>query len=496
MEKFINKHKLEAIVFVGGTCVMILELIGSRIFAPYLGTSIYVWTSLIGIILGALSLGYFIGGRLSEKNPSFNFLTNILFIAGFSIAFIPIFKTPVLEMSMQLGVKTGSVLATILLFVFPSILMGIISPYAIRLSVEALEKTGNVAGRLYALSTIGSIFGTFLAGFYLVPAFGSTSIVFGISIVLIITSLAGNKKLIKLLALTVVFAIFYFYNNLPNYALYEADSEYNHIRVVNAEEKSTGRPLTILYLATEMHSIMYRDSDELFANGYSQMYLLDSLFKPEINNALTLGGGAYLAPRNFLKRHPDALMTVVEIDPAVTEVAKKYFNLPDDPRLKIIHQDGRIFLNQNQEQFDIVYGDAFASYYSIPFQLTTYEAMEKLANGITDEGVLMLNVISSLEGEKSLFLQAQYKTLQQFFNDIRVFPANYSDPEKSNEIQNIILIASKKPLPSSEELNLRANENQKQLLKQEWFNSIITNEDIPILTDEFAPVDQYISKFL
>ena len=151
--------QLEVIVFISGAVVMILELIGSRILAPYLGTSIFVWASLIGIILGALSLGYYLGGRFSKNNPSLYFLTKILFWGGLSILIIALIKEPVLSFSVKLGVKFGSVAATLFLFALPSIILGMVSPYVIRLKTEKVESAGGVAGNLYALSTIGSIFG-------------------------------------------------------------------------------------------------------------------------------------------------------------------------------------------------------------------------------------------------------------------------------------------------------------------------------------------------
>ena len=488
--------KLEIIIFTGGAIVMILELIGSRLLAPYLGTSIFVWASLIGIILGALSLGYYLGGRLSGKNPQLKFLTKVLFLAGLSILLITLIKEPVLLASMKLGIKTGSVFATLILFALPSIILGMVSPYAIRLKIENIESSGGVSGNLYALSTIGSIFGTFLAGFYLIPTFGSTQILFGLSLVLVITALLGGEKIFKLIALALIISIWIAYQFFPSPYVFEADSAYNHIRVKDLVDLRTGQTVRILYLATEMHSIIYKDSDQLYAE-YHKLYQLDSLFKPEIKKALTLGGGAYVAPIDFLKRFPKAEMTVVEIDPKVTEVAKKYFQLKTDPRLKIIHEDGRIFLNNNQETFDVIYGDAFASFFSVPFHLTTEEAIEKIYNSLTSDGILVLNVISSIEGKKSIFFQAEYKTLKEYFRQIYVFPTYYFDQASAINHQNLILIATKnKNRLSKNELLEKANDSQKELVNQLWDQEIIVDPKIKVLTDDFAPVDFYISKLL
>lgn len=494
-EKF-KISPLEIIIFTSGTVVMILELIGSRILAPYLGTSIFVWTSLIGIILGALSLGYYLGGRFSANNPQIKFLTRILFLAGIAILLITLIKEPILILSMELGVKLGAVVATLALFTLPSIILGMVSPYAIRLKIKNVENAGGVAGNLYALSTIGSIFGTFLAGFYLIPAFGSTQILFGLSFVLILASLLGGKKKLKLSCLVLVVGAWLIYQIIPSPYIFETDSAYNHIRVADVIQTTGNARVRILYLATETHSLIYRDSDDLFSI-YSQLYQLDNLFKPNIKKALALGGGAYVIPINFLKRYPQGEVTVVEIDPKVTEVAREYFQLTDDSRMKIFHQDGRIFLNNNTEKFDVIYGDAFASFYSIPFHLTTREAVEKIHDSLADDGALILNVISSLKGEGSKFFQAEYKTLAEIFPQIYIFPAYFYGQENLEKHQNIILIASKnKSRLTKEDLFENADATQQELLDHFWDQEVVIDPKIPVLTDEFAPVDYYISKLL
>jgi len=495
-EKF-KIGRLEIIVFIAGTVVMILELIGSRILAPYLGNSIFVWASLIGIILGALSLGYYLGGHFSAKNPQLKSLAFIIFLAGLSILLITLIKDLILFNAMSWGVKSGSVMATLILFALPSVLLGMASPYALRLKIEKIENSGGVAGNLYALSTIGSIAGTFLAGFYLIPAFGSTQILFGLSFTLMITALLGGGKKTKIIALILVIILWSINQLLTSPFVFEGDSAYNHIIVKDTiDEKNNDAGVRILYLATESHSGIYKDLDELYAS-YHRFYRLDDLFKPKIEKALTLGGGAYVAPRDFLRRFPEAAMTVIELDPKVTEVAKKYFQLETDPRLKIDHQDGRIFLNNNQEKFDVIYGDAFSSYYSIPFQLTTKEATEKIYNSLADDGIFILNIIAALTGEKAKFFQAEYKTLQSVFPQIYLFPTYYYNGQNQDKYQNLVLIAAKNPKRlGRQELDEKATPKQKELLKHLWQSPIELDPSLPILTDNFAPVDYYISKLL
>ena len=264
MIKNLKLGRLELIAFVGGSVVMVLELIGARILAPYLGNSIFVWTSIIGIILAALSLGYHLGGRLSAQKPTLQTLAGILLVAGVLITITAIIKTPILELASNLGVRGGSVVATLLLFAPASVILGMISPYAIRLKITDVESSGGVAGNLYAISTIGSIVGTFLAGFVLVPLFGSSQLLYGLSGVLILTSLVGGARALPIVLLAGVAAASFVGPAPDSNLVYEADSSYNHIRVVDFTDRDN-QDLRALYLATETHSIIFRDSKEVYA---------------------------------------------------------------------------------------------------------------------------------------------------------------------------------------------------------------------------------------
>ena len=490
-----KKGWIETAVFVGGTAVMILELIGSRILAPYLGTSIFVWSALIGIILGALSLGYYLGGYFSRRGGKLSFLALILFLAGISVSMIILFRKHVLLFAMALGAQMGSVIATTVLFALPSILLGMVSPYAIHLKIDTVERSGGVAGNLYALSTIGSILGTFLAGFYLIPTFNTDQILIGLSVVLFATSLFVSFDWKKIYFFPVVIFLSVVFSPSSAKNVFEMDSAYNHIRVVDFRESKSKLAVRALFLATVPHSLIYLDSNELYSNYY-RLYRLDNLFMPNIRRGLTLGGGAYIAPVDFLDRYPNAEMTVVEIDPKVTQVAKDYFRLQPYPRLDIHHQDARMFLNQTNKTYDVIYGDVFSSFFAIPFHLTTQEALRKIHDILTDKGVFILNLVSSLEGKKSLFFQAEYKTLQTIFPQLYIFLTDFPTGDLS-KAQNIIIIATKYPERLTKEVMLqRASDKQKELLDRLWEKKVVIDPNTKILTDDFAPVDYYLSKLL
>jgi spermidine synthase len=229
---------------------------------------------------------------------------------------------------------------------------------------------------------------------------------------------------------------------------------------------------------------MFVDAPNELAAEYTKYYDLAAYFKPDFQRTLIIGGCAYSYPKYFLEKYPDKDIDVVEIDPAMTKIAREYFNLKDDENLKIIHEDGRIFLNKNQEKYDIILGDAFGSTLSIPYQLTTKEAVKAMSNSLSDDGLVVLNLISAFEGKKSQFLQAEYKTFQSIFPKVLLYQVNDKDRETT---QNIILVALKQ-----EDGSYANPDNFQSILANEYKNRVETN--LPILTDNFAPVDNYLLK--
>ena len=494
----VRKYKLEIIVFIGGAVVMILELVGSRILAPYLGTSIIVWTSLIGIILASLSLGYFWGGKLADKSPNYKTLSLIILISGLLITVIALIKSPFLFF-LQKNVedlRVGSVLATLILFSPPSVTLGMISPYAIRLKIKNLKTSGETAGSIYAVSTAGSIFGTFLAGFYLIATFGNTKILYILSVVLVLTSLFSYAKVGKgrttLLFLTIYLLFFADYFDplfKPNLVL-DKDTLYNRVWIYESKDSDTDRP--ILSLMTDVkgrQSSMFLDKDDNLAIEYSKYFRLFKYFNPTSKRILMIGGGAYSYPKDFLKNNPDLQIDVVELDPEITLLAKKYFNLKDNPRLTIYHQDGRVFLNRTKERYDVVMVDAYQSSLASPYQLTTKEAAEEIYKLLVNNGVIIMNIISSIDGEYGKFLRAEYATYKSVFPQVYLFLA--SGQKGPLEPGNIMLVALKSP--GKVDFSKDGGEYQ-SFLKNLWTDTVAI--DVPILTDDFAPVEQYVAEIL
>ncbi|MEP6902426.1 MAG: fused MFS/spermidine synthase, partial [Actinomycetota bacterium] len=452
-----KKIILELTVFICGALVMIYEIIGSRLLSPFIGSSTYVWTSLIGVILAALSLGYWLGGKTADRRPDLKILASIIFLAGGTVAVTILFKDIVLSVIAEspLILEIKSLVAAVLLFAPASVLLGFVTPYAVKLKMSSLADSGKTVGRLYALSTVGSIFGTFLAGFFLIPFVGSTKTLYLIGFCLIGLSILLAPFAVTKTNLTVlilfVFGIFMTelqsYYLLKTSDLHDIDTEYSRVQIFTMTDEASGKKIRAMAIDPFfIQSKMYLESDEL-ASEYAKYYHLIRHFKPDFQTTLLIGGAGYSFPKEYLRTYPDKQIEVVEIDPQMTEIAKKYFRLPENPNLKIFHEDGRIFLNRGESnKYDAVLMDAFGSLFTIPFQLTTIEAVTQINRVLKADGVAIFNVGGAIKGKASRFLQAEIATYKQVFPKIYLFKVR---PERGDEeVQNLIIVACKSDNPS------------------------------------------------
>ena len=493
----LRKLILELTVFVCGALVMTYEIIGSRLLSPYLGASTYVWTSLIGVILGALSLGYWFGGVIADKKPDLKILAAVIFFAGGAVSATILLKDLILSFIAQMpfGLEVKSIVAALLLFAPASILLGFVTPYAVKLKMSALADSGKTVGRLYALSTVGSILGTFLAGFVLIPFLGSEKTLYLIGATLIGLSmlLAPFASTTKNIAVLILFVIsigaseakIYFLRQTND--LHDIDTEYSRIQVFQTVEPKTKKPVRAMAIDPFFtQSAIFLDSDELVLD-YARYYHLLRHFKPDFQNTLLIGGAGYTFPRDYLSKYPNAKIEVVEIDPQMTEIARRYFRLKDDPRLKITHQDGRVHLNQTESnQYDVVLMDAFSSLFTVPFQLTTIEAGTQISRVLKDDGVVIFNLGGALKGDASRFLQAELKTYRQVFPKVYVFKINSELPDE--RLQNLIIVACK----DKNAATLTGGDAEISNLLTHLYDQNIPT-DLAILTDDLAPVEYYNS---
>jgi spermidine synthase len=501
---------LAVLVFVAGMASMSLEFTASRILIPIFGSSIYTWGSLIGVILAGLSLGYHIGGKLADKNPNFLKLCLVIFSAGLYIIFIP-FIAPTLTSSFVQFVSDSqyaSLFAVFTLLMLPTFLLGIVSPYAIKLATRRLTELGNVSGNLYSLSTIGSIVGTFLTVFVLIPTFEINYIIFGLGVTLMFfSSLFGPARFPKILAVFVVILLFFFPSiNLSSAGnvmihptgtlVYEKETLYSHLDVIDNGNIRT------LYLDGNIHSQMYKGKPEELAITYTKYFHLGFLFNPNAKDVLFVGGGGFSGPKNFLSTYSDVRIDVVEIDSDVISAARNYFNLRVDngSSLMIYNDDARNFLSKTEKKYDLIILDAFSKNY-IPFHLMTLEYFQLLDKKLTSDGVIISNNIGSMTGDRSDIVRAVYKTISQVFPSVYFFPTEHN----SGNLQNIMLAAMKTPTEySKDELRQLASNNDNNNhdsttalddldYLEHLYEAELKTSDVPLLTDQFAPVDTLIN---
>ncbi len=473
---------LEIVVFITGAAVMIFEIVGSRVLAPYLGTSIFTWTALIGVILGSLSAGYFLGGRASTQKPNLRTLGAILLFGGVFIGMTVVFYKPALSFVSTAirDLRVSSLVAATILFAPASVFLGMVTPYASRLRISSVERSGEIVGNLTAISTVGSILGTFLTGFFLLAYLGINTILWGLTGLLIglaIIVFRGGIK-VGLIALLVLPLIQILQPSNEEY-LYEGDTSYSHVRIFDHKAQR------FLQINRELHSAIYTDRPGLVF-PYAKAVLLAARAHPEPRKALMLGGGAYTLATAFIEEFPVSEIDVVEIDPRLERLAESYFGYKKNRRVNIFSEDGRIFINRSGEKYDLVINDAYSSLYSIPYQLTTREALIKIRERLNSDGLLITNVISALDGPESKILQAQLKTMESVFPTVKVFPVKKESDRDG--IKNIIMIASvgkQGELPDSVYEIVEPEMSEK-----------ISSEGVVVLTDEFAPIDFYLSPML
>ncbi len=494
MLSYLYKFNLEIIVFISGAAVMIFELVGSRVLAPVLGTSLYVWAALIGVVLGMLSAGYLAGGRLADRHANYGALAGLLFGASVSVLFSAVFKDSVLELAWQIpDLRLKALCSSFALFGLPSFFFGTISPYAAKLKLSDLTRAGADIGMLYGISTLGSIAGTFAAGFFLIPYFGSTNMLYSLAVMLALTSFfayggAYRKVRIVILAvaLTAQAGSLSFSRAAESRGFLRTDTPYANITIRDSIDGRTGRPIRLIQTDPfGIQGAVFTDKDDAPVFDYIRFFRLAGDYAAGAGKYLVIGGSAYALPKDILRRDPGARTDVVEIDPVITSLAQKYFSLPEDPRLAIYHEDGRTFLNRHPAGYDAVFMDAFNSALSIPFQLTTREAVQRVYEALDSEGVAIVNMISALEGDAGRFFRAEYRTYKEFFPRVDVYMVNrLMDPAKPG---NLILVASK-----SEDSAARG-----AIVAGDLSNNLYTgkiDQDVPILTDDLAPVERYTMK--
>jgi len=469
--KNIKKYYLYLTVFITGAVILILEILGTRIIAPYYGTTIYVWSSLIAVTLIALSIGYFLGGWLADKLPKIKILYLIIFFTAISILIIPLIANFVLIKTNLLGVRYGALVSTGILFTIPLLLLGMVAPYAIKLKTKELKEIGISAGSLYGVATIGSFVGAILTGFYLIPNLGIKVIIYLASGLLLLVSCIWfifNRKKFLAVGGTAIIILIIFMSPLAIKAtlnedieiIYETESPYAKLKVI--EESDTYRYL----LVDGATHTQYSFKEDKFMFPYLRLFekAINYHSNPKDVLVIGLGGGGIDKQLEQYNLNIDN----VEIDPKVAEIAKDYFDFNGN----VIIDDGRHYIRNTDKKYDIVYLDVYSGYSIYPY-LFSKEAFEEIKFILNEDGILVINSIGYEDGHLSTndtLILSIHKTLKQVFPNVYVKTIGYG-------LTSFVFYAS------DSELTL---DNQ--------FVSVNIPDEGLVLTDNYNPIDSFAVK--
>lgn len=484
--KFLEKAWLYCTVFLTGAAVMVIELLGTRLIAPFYGASLYVWTSLISVTLIALALGYYLGGIWADRARSG--LSFIIALAGLLTLIIPWLTGPVLFATDPLGLRLGSFVSTLILFSPSLIMLGMIGPFAVKLSTSALTNVGASTGSIYAVSTVGSVIGTLFLGFYLFPLIGSREIFIGLGIALLLLALIVaviERKYLKsvmVMVPTVLLVVISIglYPQIANsgktessdafHTRFERESLYGWVRVID-KPKENIRLLTVDASTIGAASISHGEN----LLTYQKIVTRIPALVPNMKNALLIGQGAghmAIALKDY-----GIVTDTLEIDPAVAEAASKYFGFT--PTGRTIIGDARYEIRQLKGPYDLIILDVFTGG-SEPTHLLTVEAMAQLHELLADHGILALNFVSFLENGQNAALASVAKTLAQVFPHQQVF---ISDP--GTDFNDFIFLATNHALNMEDE---SLSSTHRAWLKQRHLQ--IDSSQGVILTDNLSSLER------
>lgn len=529
--------KANIIVFIASFCTLVIELVAGRIMAPYVGVSLYTWTSIIGVVLAGISIGAYLGGLIADRYPRAATLGWLLFVSGLGAFSISPLANLVGAAQFQTSLMVRILLITTIVFFIPSCILGMISPVVVKLTLNNLEKAGNVVGKIYAFSTLGSILGTFATGFFLISWMGTRHILFTMGVILLLSALVfgdffGRKKALLLfflfifLALTLPIAAWHGYAainrevlSLPSSpvesvkafyeyafkppldeeAYYFKESDYYTIKLKRDTTHNGGQPLETLVLDHLIHS--YTDLKDPLYLEYEYIRIYEEIVRWQATHrqsfkTLFLGGGGYTFPRFIDAKYPQAKTDVVEIDPEITRVAENYLGVSKTSRIRSFNEDGRWFVMNHKEQgsYDFIFGDAFNDL-SIPFHLTTKEFTMQLKRLLKPDGLLLANVIDSFK--KGAFMPSYIRTLEDVFGKGNVHLITLSSDYDRIGISTCVLVASPQRLDMDDFVKVVKGKEGKEVtshvMPQDRLQQYLKERYAVLLTDDYVPVDNLIA---
>ncbi|PJF28741.1 MAG: spermine synthase [Phototrophicales bacterium] len=508
-----SKQLLYVAVFISGMTTLAIELSASRLLGSVFGTSNLVWANVIGLMLLYLTIGYFIGGRWADRSPHFRTLYRLMIWAAFLSALVPLVSRPILQIAaravigVEAGLALGSFISVLVLFSVPVTLLGCISPFAIRLAVESPQESGRISGQIYAISTLGSLLGTFLPTLILIPEIGTTLTFLTFSGILFIIAFIGlwtqnGLKTIFWLwmpILIIILAIIVLNGVLRqpqtgSVVLYDDESAYNYIQVIQDE-----RGYINLYL-NEGQGVHSRYHPDLYDFGGTWDYFLVApYFNPppytvnDVDSLLVIGLAAGTIPRQYQRVYGDIHMDGVEIDPDIIHVGALFFdmNAQNMPSLTAYAQDGRYILNQLTHSYDVIAIDAYRPPY-IPWHLATVEFFQEVQQHLSENGVVAINVGRTSTDRR--LVDAMANTMMRVFPSVHAIdvPRSFNTiligtqmmTTSDNLAQNLSIMPQTTP-----DLLLRVMQSSLQ-------NLVAIGSSDVIFTDERAPIETLVDSLV
>ena len=486
-----SRFRFYWVVAVCGAVIMALEILASRVLAPAFGNSVYVWGSIISVFLAALAVGYRLGGRLADREPSLRALGRLVLLAALSEALL-LFAGARLASTLGRwtgGSPGGTLVAATLLFGPASLLLATVSPYAIRLAARDIAALGDTAGRLFALSTAGSLVGTLGCTFVLIPLLQLQpllALLVGVTTLTALVAMTGSTRregwsYALAAALLVASAVKGVWPPaLPPLTLYSGITPYQTLEVGDVDDRR------FLTSNSTLHSAVMRDTGEP-GLAYSRSVALTALFAPRMRRALMLGMGSG-SVGVYLQRRIDGLeVDYVDVDPEVPRLARRFFGFADGPRSRVHVDDARRFLANSGERWDLIVADTYVGL-SVPFHLTTTEFMSEVGRHLTADGVFALNLAAGLDDD---FSRAIFSTVRRSFPAARAFHARGAS--------NVWVIAGPGAVGYLPDLQARARELDARWKFEPPLHALLALEvptaELPmgeVLRDEFAPVEHLI----
>jgi len=420
----VTPRALPAVVFTAGASSLATEICATRLLAPYFGTSTVVWANVIGLILIYLSLGYWLGGRIADRHPTPSVLGLILVLGSLCTALLPFVARPFLNLALQgfsavsIGVVVGSFVSTLLLFSVPVTLMGMASPFALRLSLTAIDRAGRTSGRLSSLATVGAIIGTFGSALVLIPGVGTqrTLLIAALLVALVSIPLLTRPAVAASVVIIALIALPPGLVKETRGTLAERETTYGFVQIV----REPGDKTVMRFDDGIADQSVYRAGTALTGGEWDMPLVVPPLLARNLHRVLVIGNAGGTTARALAAEYPGISIDAVEIDPVVTQLARQYMGLDSIPNLHVVTADGREYLETTAARFDLIVVDAYRQEY-IPFYLATQEFFSLLHAHLNPGGAIALNV-ERVPGDNGL-VQAISEAVATEFRQVWVWPA-------------------------------------------------------------------------